>query len=183
MSAFAANGTKLSRGPPSDESTQSNWLDYLLLVHDRQLAPIKPRLGYSSGSELYVGVSTQPNAGYGLFSNTIFVPGDAISLYDGIVIDKSEAGFASSREARTKTHTCSIRGSEYTIVGFRFALRGRGLGSFANHSTHNNAVLRVKRFKVRYHNHQNCPFLDSCVIVEACTYISAGRENVRDGDG
>ena len=176
MSSHGVLGTQDGLEPSTVRLDCTDWLDYLSMVPDHSLPRPKPRLGFSCGKELYVDVSTLPDAGYGLFSNTFFVPGDTISLYDGIVIDKSEAGAAASCDARSQTHTCAIRGTEYRILGLRFTLRGRGLGSFANHSPRNNAALRVKRIKVRYFNHLYCPFLDSCVVLEACEYISPGQE-------
>ena len=174
MSTRALIGSSSERS--SDDFTTSSSLDYLLLDPDRTVTQLKPRLGFTSGSQIFVDLSTQPSAGYGLFSNTSFVSGDAISLYDGIVIHKLETVTAASLQASSMTHACSIKGSEYVILGFRYVLKGRGLGSFANHAPNNNAVLRKKRLKVRYHNHRNCPFLDSCMVVEACDDIGPGDE-------
>ena len=113
MSSHGVLGTQDGLEPSTVRLDCTNWLDYLLLVRDNSLLPPKPRLGFSCGKELYVDVSKLPDAGYGLFSNTYFVPGDTISLYDGIVINKSEAGAPASCDARSHTHTCAIRGTEY----------------------------------------------------------------------
>ena len=149
-------------------------LDHLLLTQNSRPAQ-RHALGFGPGKILFVDTSTLPNAGFGLFSKVSFVPGDAITLYDGIAVDKVHTTFA-SKDDGTLSHACKVKGTEYVILGLRFACKGRGLGSFANHSNNNNAIIQTKQMTVRYYNLQCCPFLRRCLVVEATANIHPGDE-------
>ena len=163
------------RSPSKTYSEHREGLDFLLLRSSKAVTHM-PLLGFGSGDILRIDRSTVPNAGHGLFSNRHFMPGDAISLYDGIVLDKINFTPAHKHKAGTSQHACKIKGTEYVVLGFQFAFSGRGLGSFANHSTQNNARIATKSYSVRYLNHHCCPFLRRCLVAEAILPISPGDE-------
>ena len=168
----------LPSGPASgrfEQSGMSECLDYLLLRSKPQVVQ-SPVLGYGPGTFLFVQQSSVPLAGCGLFSRSSFVPGDIITLYDGIAIPNVYRAFANTAQGASLTHACKIKGTEYTILGLSFVTKGRGLGSFANHSHFNNARLITKNFPVRYYNQFDCPFLKKCVLLQACRPISPGQE-------
>jgi len=150
-------------------------LDYLLLRPIYSVAP-SPVLGYGPGDALFVDRSTVLNGGDGLFSSIFFVPGDVITLYDGIVVPNLGLPHANTSEGASMTHACKIKGSEYTILGLRYTTKGRGLGSFANHNMNNNARLQTRNRYVRYYNAFACLQLSKCVLVEATSHISPGEE-------
>ena len=150
-------------------------LDKLLLKSVKRAAK-SPALGYGPDSVLTLNISNLPGAGYGLFSKTNFVPGDVISLYDGTVVYNSQIAAAHQPNATSITHACKIKGTEYIVLGLRFAIAGRGMGSFANHSTSNNARLAVRKWRVRYFNHHHSIFLTRCMVVEAVQTINSGDE-------
>ena len=97
-------------------------LDYLLLRPIHSMAP-RPVLGYGPGDALFVDRSTILNGGDGVFSSIFFVPGDVITLYDGIVVPNVGLAHANSSEGATMTHACKIKGSEYTILGLRYTTK------------------------------------------------------------
>ena len=174
-SGMSAGSRDDGRHPPdSFKPDDYLGLDYLLLRQTKATTK-KPLLGFGLGRALIVEKSTLPNAGHGLFSNHSFVPGDAISLYDGIVIDKVNSFPAHTPTATALKHVCKIKGTEYVVLGFEFAISGRGLGSFANHSSNNNAVIDTKSYYVRYLNHHRCPFLRRCLVVQAVSPISEAK--------
>ena len=150
-------------------------LDNLLLKPIKKVVQ-NPALGYGPDSALVLDVSNLPGAGYGLFSKIHFVPGDVISLYDGTVVHNSQIERAHQPNASSNTHVCKVKGTEYVILGLRFAIQGRGMGSFANHSYSNNARLAVHKWRVRYFNHLQTLFLTRCMVVEAVNPISPGDE-------
>ena len=135
-----------------------------------------PTLGYGPGPALFLKKSNLQDAGYGLFSRLSFVPGDIISLYDGTVIHNSQVVNAHTPNATSMSHACKIKGTEYIILGLKFAINGRGMGSFANHSASNNARLVARKCRVRYFNHHHTIFLRRCMVVEAVNAISPGDE-------
>ena len=145
------SGLDLAGDPvgPADIRDESHPLDSLLLRSSSRVAQPQPLLGYGPGSRLFVSTSTIQNAGCGLFSNCVFMPGQTISLYDGVVVDKSVLGPVHDQPSGSFSHACRIKGTEYRVLGLTYVMRGRGLGSFANHNRTNNAKLESKTLKGR----------------------------------
>ena len=150
-------------------------LDYLLLRPVHTVAP-RPVLGYGPGSALFVDESTVLGAGDGVFSSIHFVPGDVVTLYDGIAVPNVDIAHANSSVGACLSHACKIKRTEYTILGLRYTTKGRGLGSLINHSSHNNARLQTRNRYVRYYNAFACLHLSKCVVVEATAHIFPGQE-------
>ena len=163
-------------GQTPEVQDESRTLDHLLKTPKCPVTLSGCRLGYGPGPMLVVSPSTLANAGYGLFALTTFMPGHIVTLYDGVVVDKLSVGPVHKLEENAFTHACSIKGTEYRILGLKFVTRGRGLGSFANHSKFNNAKLQVKRGRVRYYNDIACPFLDRYTVIVAKDRILPGDE-------
>ena len=147
-----------------------------LLIKPLRFPVLYPTLGYGPGSALFLKISNVPGAGYGLFSRIYFAPGDVISLYDGIVMHNSQVVKANTPPAAAFSHVCKVKGTEYVILGLQYAIEGRGMGSFANHSHSNNSRLVPRNRKVRYFNHHHAIYLTRCMVVEAITSISPGEE-------
>ena len=110
----------------SKEFDASSSLDHLLIRKISSLVP-KPILGFGPGDALFVDLSTNPDAGHGLFSKLFFVPGDVITLYDGIAVNNIHATDA-SKDKGDLSHACKVKGTEYLIIGLRYVLQKRGLG-------------------------------------------------------
>ena len=171
-------GVRLCRvqGRPPDLAEDPGTLDHLLKTTKAKVTLRECHLGYGPGAMLVVSPSTLAEAGCGLFARTTFMPGETITLYDGVVVDKISVGPAHKLDDNAFTHACSIKGTEFCILGLRFVTRGRGLGSFANHCKSNNAKLHVKRGRVQYYNDIACPFLDRYVVITATSHIAPGQE-------
>ena len=171
MSASRLRARASSRATSPDAGSS---LDHLLLQKRSPLA-VKPMLGFGPGQGLFVDLSTIANAGHGLFSDVLFVPGDIITLYDGIAVHNIHANFA-SKDNGDLSHACKVKGTEYLVLGLRYVIQRRGLGSFANHSNANNAVIATKNIPVRYFNQHSCPFLRRCIVIKAIAPIFPGDE-------
>ena len=167
---------RCAQGQPPGDVEDPGLLDHLLKTTKTEATLGECRLGYGPGSMLVVSPSTLSNAGCGLFALTTFVPGQIVTLYDGVVVDKISVGPVHKLNQNSFAHACSIKGTEYCILGLRFVTRGRGLGSFANHCKTNNAKLHVKRGRVLYYNDIACPFLDRYVVLTATAHIAPGQE-------
>ena len=120
----------------------------------------------------FVAQSRLPNAGLGLFSRQVFAPGSILTVYDGVVQDKLFLERAHDTYGdQAYSHAHAIPGTSYTVVGLKCITFGRGLGSFANHSSANNARIVTKRGRYPYFNAQECPFLDRFLALQATQQI------------
>ena len=89
--------------------------------------------GAKNSATINNGVEVRPSsifgAGMGLFATKFFAKGDAITEYDGEIIDRRQAEHLAS--LRRDTHIRSL--SRHSLVdGLKVPISGRGGGSFAN---------------------------------------------------
>ena len=133
--------------------------------------------GCSLHRSLDVRSSTIALAGLGLFAERIFRVREVVTTYDGHVVHctRFPRAFQASGE-RAFSHFCSISGSDFVIAGLRYAVDGRGMGSFANHRYTANARL-VSRFgQYPYLGHFGCIGLDMHVVIIAVKTIHPNEE-------
>ena len=77
---------------------------------------------------VYIKQSNIENAGYGLFAQRNFEKNQHITLYDGEVLTKKEAG------TRELSHMASREG--VVVDGLKKPIQGRGGGSFCNSASY-----------------------------------------------
>ena len=133
--------------------------------------------GFAVGDHLAVRSSTIAGARLGLFSRRLFEKGDVISTYDGYVSDKSFMPAMPHRLAGTTyTHLHSIPRCEFVVWGFRYAIQGRGVASFANHAFHPNSRVLCRAGVYPYTGFRSCPWLTSHLVLVASTTIHPDEE-------
>jgi len=98
------------------------------------------------GYQVEVKPSQIKHAGLGLYSKIVFRKGQAITEYDGKIIDWDQA--KELREKKQATHVRTLVSQFYCIDGLKKPLVGRGGGSFCNDSRGsgfaNNATFKKK---------------------------------------
>lgn len=79
------------------------------------------------GNGVYVGVSTIPNGGFGLFAGRDFLEGEIISYYHGIyLVDHDSTWVNADLVPRAATHALGLLHEEYVLLG-NFMLEERGV--------------------------------------------------------
>ena len=133
--------------------------------------------GFSLQRGVDVRPSSNPLADLGLFSERVFQPRDVVTTYDGHVAHctRFPKAFKTSNSC-SYSHFCSISGSKFVIVGLRYAVDGRGMGSFANHKYHANARLLSRFGRYPYLGHFGCVGLDMHVVLIATKRIFPNDE-------
>ena len=116
-------------------------------------------------------------AGLGLFSERTFRAREVLTTYDGHVLHCTR--FPRALHASTvsaNSHVCSISGSDFVIAGLRYAVNGRGMGSFANHMYNANARLASRFGRYPYFGHFGSVGLDMHVVLIATKTIQPNEE-------
>ena len=135
------------------------------------------QFGVSLGRGVDVRASTRPHSGLGLFAERSFRPSEVVTTYDGHAVHctRYPRAYHTLNEG-AYSHFCTISGSEFVIAGLRYAVDGRGMGSFANHRYDANARLSSRLGCYPYLGHFGCVGLDMHVVVVATKTIHSNDE-------
>ena len=124
-----------------------------------------------------VRTSAINGAGQGLFVRTLFDEGTILTVYDGHVSHKTMAPDLASRcQDQRFAHLHAIPSTEYLVWGLQYPILGRGMGSFANHSSKPNAKACVRTGVFPYLGYSDCPLLRRHLVLQALRVIHADEE-------
>lgn len=143
MIAGGQKRTKIARADEEQEAEDNN-----KKKKKSSRLPQKIRNAATVGNGVEVRPSTIPGAGNGLFATRRFERLDIVTMYDGELADAAECRADKERDPKSVSHYRSTRHGGVVIKGLRdpLAARGRGGGSFANHTwvaSERNATLET----------------------------------------
>ena len=130
--------------------------------------------GFSLGDMLVVRTSVIDGAGQGLFVRSFFSTDVILTTYDGHVSHKTMAPDSAYNDRFAHLH--AIPRTEYVVWGFRYPVQGRGLGSFANHSSSPNARVCVRKGVFPYLGYSDCPLLRCHLVLQSIRDLHSDDE-------
>ena len=104
-----------------------------------------------------------------------FFKGDAITIYDGNLLPRTNSARANDARASSLTHVHALH--DYIVYGLDIPVAGRGLGSFINHSFDANTMVTVEQGLWPYYGFVPLSTEDAhYLLIRAKRDINAGEE-------